>query len=137
MTAIKITVNDRTPELTQKLEAAIGRFVVKGAAYLEGQVESSMAEPKSGKTYRRGKETHTASAPGESPAIDSSNYVNLIDTIIAANRLEAKIGTSAEYALYLEDGTEGMEPRPVWEPEAKEALPTLEKMLAAEVRRAR
>ena len=138
MTAIVITVKDRTPELLQKLDAAIGRFVVKGAAYIEGEVKSSMAEAKTGRAYRRGKgSTHIASAPGESPAIDSSNLVGSIETIISANRLEAKIGTPVEYGHYLETGTENMEARPVWEPEAREALPTLERMLKAEIRRVR
>lgn len=113
----------------QKLDAAIGRFVVKGAAYIEGQLKTSMAEPKSGKRYG----DHIASAPGESPAIDSSNLVNSIVTLIEANSLEAKIGTPVEYSLFLEEGTTKMEQRPLWEKTAKDSLPTLENILKAEI----
>src|SRR5437868_4634767 len=126
--SIRIT-EDKTPELLQKLEAAIGRFVVKGAAYIEGQLKSSMAEPKSGKAYGK----HVASAPGESPAVDSSNLTNSIATLIAANRLEAKIGTPVDYSLFLEEGTSKMAARPLWEKTANDSLPTLENILRAEI----
>lgn len=160
MAAISITVKDSTPELFQKLEKAVGRFVRKGAVYIEGQLKTSMAEPKTGRAYPRGKDgVHIASAPGESPADDSSNLAVSIQTLMKST-LEAKIGTPVEYALYLEDGTRapslrskprqgrmagpvenlmgphrgGMAPRPLWERTAKESLPTLEKMLEAEIR---
>ena len=129
MSSITVTVSDKTPELFRKLDLAVRRFVVKAAAYIEGQVKSSMAEPKSGHRYGK----HVASAPGESPAIDSSNLIGSIQKIIEKNGLMARIGTPVEYAGWLEDGTSRMEARPVWEVERMEALPTLEKMLAAEV----
>jgi hypothetical protein len=55
--------------------------------------------------------------------------------MIFPSTLEAKIGTPVEYAAYLEHGTSRMAPRPVWERTAKEAIPTLEKMLKKAVRR--
>ena len=128
--SITIRIDDNTPELMQKLRAGIERFVVKGAAYIEGQLKSSMASGKSGKRYG----AHVASAPGESPAVDSSNLINSI-AIIRANSLEAKIGTPVEYALYLETGTSRMAARPLWEKTAKESLPTLEKLLKSETGR--
>lgn len=126
--SISITVKDRTPELMAKVEAAIGRFVVKGAAYIEGQLKPPVAEPKSGRMYG----THRASAPGESPAVDSGNLKGSITTIMASS-LEAKIATPVGYAKYLEDGTSRMAARPLWERTATESLPTLEKMLRAEL----
>lgn len=128
MTAIKITIEDHTPELFQKLEAGIGRFVVKGASYVKGQLQGDMAKPKSGKLYGR----HRASAPGESPAVDSSNLITSI-AVILENSLEAKIGTPVEYALFLETGTSRMGARPLWDRVAKESLPTLDTMLAKEI----
>lgn len=128
---IRITIKDRTPELLQKVEAAIHRFVRKGAAYVEGQLKASMAEAKSGRMYG----THRASAPGESPAIDSGNLAGSI-TMIFPSTLEAKVGTPVEYALYLEEGTGRMQPRPLWQKTADEALPTLENLLKAELRQA-
>lgn len=128
MTALKITVQDKTPELFQKLEAGIGRFVVKGAHYIKGQLQADMAKPKSGKLYGR----HRASAPGESPAVDSSNLITSI-AVIMENLLEAKIGTPVEYSIWLEDGTSRMAARPLWDRVAKQSIPTLDTMLAQEI----
>lgn len=144
---IEITVKDNTPELFGKLQAAVSRFVRKGILHVEGEIKSSMAEPKSGLTYYRLKGSvdleedrtdddyseHTASAPGESPAVDSSNLIGSVQPFIET--LEAKLGTVVEYAEYLEDGTDNMEARPVWERTLKEELPTLEAMLATEIGR--
>ncbi|MCC6328994.1 MAG: hypothetical protein IT174_10790 [Acidobacteria bacterium] len=153
---ITVSVKDRTPELMQKLQAAVEQFVVKGAAYIEGELVKESAGKKTGRSYPRGKEAvHTASAPGESPANDSSNLYGSIQ-IISENSLEAKIGTVVEYAVYLEYGASapatrkvkktgeavmgphmgGMKPRPLWAKTAAESLPTLENMLEAEVRKA-
>jgi hypothetical protein len=133
---IEVAIQDNTPELMQRVEAAAGRFVYKGAFYIEGQLRASMNEQKSGRRYPRGKDSfHIASAPGESPAVDSSNFFGSIQVIIG-NVLEAKIGTPVEYALYLEDGTERMAPRPLWEKTATDAVPVLETMLEAELGRA-
>lgn len=134
MAGISITVKDKTPELFQKMEKAVSRFIRKGAFYIQGRLPTSMAEPKSGKAYPRGKEgVHIASAPGESPAVDSGNLTGSISVLIE-NSLEAKIGTPVEYALYLEEGTSRMAARPLWERTAKESLPTLETILQAEIR---
>lgn len=129
MSSISITVKDRTPELLGKLDLAIRWYVVKAAAYIEDQVKGSMAGPKSGQRYG----THIASAPGESPAIDSSNLIGSIQTVIENNGLMARVGTPVEYAPMLEDGTSRMAARPVWEVERIQSLPTLEKMLKEEV----
>lgn len=134
---IRVKVDNKTPELMQKLEGAVSRFVRKSAAHIEGEAKSSMAEPKSGSEYKRkaGK-VHVASAPGESPANDSSNLTGTIQPIFEST-LEAKIGTPVEYAAYLEEGTENMEERPLWETTVEESLPTLETLLANEIRRIR
>lgn len=128
MAEISVTVKDRTPELMQKLEAAIGRFVRKGVLFLGGQVKAKMAEPKTGRMYG----THRASAPGEAPAVDSSNLIGSI-TEIFPSTLEGMVGTNVEYAIYLEQGTSRMAARPVWEKTRTESLPTLEQMLDAEI----
>lgn len=130
---IRVKVENKTPELMQKLEGAVSRFVRKSALYIEGETKSSMAEPKSGREYKRkaGK-VHVASAPGESPGNDSSNYTGTIQPIFEST-LEAKIGTPVEYAGFLEEGTDNMEARPLWETTVEEVLPTLEILLANEI----
>jgi hypothetical protein len=136
--SITIRVQDKTPELMQKMQAAIERFVADGADYIEGQLKAELDKAKSGKAYKRKSREHIASAPGESPATDSDNLKDSI-TIILENSLEAKIGTPVEYALLLEDGTPGgqMAPRPLWAATANSSLPTLENMLHNEIAHAR
>jgi hypothetical protein len=132
---ITIRVRNATPELMQKLQAGVSRFIRKGAHYVEGELKSSMAESKSGKTYKRGKDgTHVASAPGESPAVDSSNYINDLKPVFE-NSLEARIGTVLDYPVLLEEGTPGgkIAPRPLWNKTLTEVLPTLETLLEAEL----
>ncbi len=129
---IRITVDNDVPELMDKVQAAVSRFVRKGALHIEGEIKSSMAEPKSGRASKRGENEHIASAPGESPAVDSSNYIGSVNTIFE-NSLEAKVGTPVDYALYLEEGTESIEPRPLWQKTVTEVLPTLETLLEVEI----
>jgi len=128
MTEISIKVEDKTPELMQKLEAAIGRFVRNGIGFMEGQIKTQMEGAKSGRYYGK----HRASAPGESPAIAEANLVNSIVQIFPST-LEGLVGTNVEYALYLESGTSRMDARPVWEKTRTESLPTLEQMLDSEI----
>lgn len=129
---IEVIVTDDSPELFGKLQDAVSRFRRKAIFFIEGEVKSSMAEPKSGAEYKRGESVHVASAPGESPANDSSNLSGTIQTFFYT--LEAIIGTMVEYGEYLEDGTDKMEARPVWEKTLQENLPTLENLLAYEIK---
>lgn len=129
---IEVIVTDGSPELFGKLQEAVSRFQRKSVLFIESEVKTSMAEPKSGNEYKRGESVHIASAPGESPANDSSNLTGTIQPFF--DTLEAKVGTPVEYAEYLEDGTENMEARPGWSNVLQESLPTLENLLAYEIK---
>lgn len=144
---ITFEVQDKTPELMQKVQAAAGRFVRKGVLHIESSMKISMADEKSGATYPRGADTvHVASAPGETPADDTSNLLNSITTFPEAKvmeyTLEGKVGTDVGYAAVMEEGTEiagrnndtTIEPRPMWEAVPEKELPTLEAILEAEMR---
>ena len=66
---------------------------------------------KTGRIYRFRGRLHQASAPGEAPAnrtgrlLKSSNYA-------VRNQQQLSIGESAPYAVFLEDGTRKIKPRP-------------------------
>jgi hypothetical protein len=67
--------------------------------------------PKTGRLYRRpGRAPHQASAPGQAPANDTGNLANSLDYNVQRIRLE--VGERAPYAIFLEDGTRKMKPRP-------------------------
>ena len=77
------------------------------------------AGPRTGRTYDRGKKQHTASAPGEPPAVDTGRLRNSIVTQAYDGGKVARIGPSVtvNYAAELEDGIPGeMAPRPYLRP---------------------
>lgn len=121
---LDLRIDDRTPELFQKLEAAVSRFIQSAADNAAEVAKTSMREPKSGRTYGN----HRASAPGESPASHSGRYLSGIEVIMQSS-LEVKVGASAEYGMLLEYGMD----RPLWQNTLTEILPTLEQRLASEI----
>lgn len=74
---------------------------------VEAHVKVGMSGPKSGALYGN----HQASAPGESPAIDTGALVNSIGTEMTGP-LRGIVYEGMEYAAYLEYGTVHMAARP-------------------------
>lgn len=71
--------------------------------------------PRTGRTYKRGDKTHTASAPGESPAVDRGRLRQSAThhpVRIEGEKVIGSAGVATDYALPLEIGTENMGPRP-------------------------
>ena len=121
---IEARIENHTPELFQKLEAAVSRFIKTSAGEMAERARALMKEPKSGRTYAG----HRASAPGEAPASLSGRYLAGIQ-VIAENTLEAKVGASVSYAPILENGMD----RPMWGRVLAEILPTLDRRLGEEI----
>lgn len=96
----------------------MGKSLLAGAFVLEGIIKKSMQNSHGGRTYRRGARTHTASAPGEPPAIDYGALVNSIASEREGN--EAMVFTDQEVGPHLEFGTARMEARPFMRPAADE-----------------
>jgi HK97 gp10 family phage protein len=97
--------------------------IVRGAALqTETIIKSDMQQPKHGREYARGNKTHVASAPGESPAIDTGHLLNSIQTANLGD-LTAIVYTNADYALPLEYGTRRMSKRPFMAPAVKKVKP--------------
>lgn len=101
--------------------AAVKGVITTYAIRIERKLKKELATAGSGKTYTRGGVTHTASAPGESPASDTGRYRNNIRRELG--RLAAKVVADVEYAAPLEYGTSDIEPRPMWRPIIKEEIP--------------
>jgi hypothetical protein len=94
----------------------VGRLIREIAFTLDAEIKISGSEPKHGPTYPRpGGRSHTASAPGESPAIDTGFLHNSIQVDIRSNT-EAVILIPPEYAEALEFGTATMAARPFVRP---------------------
>jgi HK97 gp10 family phage protein len=87
-----------------------------GGFILETAVKVSMsASSHSGRVYYG----HRASAPGETPAVDTGVLVNSINTqLVSSSNTSAlaEVGTGVEYAEFLEFGTSKMAARPFMRP---------------------
>ena len=78
---------------------------------------------------------HQASAPGEPFASDTGNAINQITIRFEDNGLTGIIRAGAEYASYLEFGTENMAARPVFRPALANREPNIRQNIAEAVRR--
>lgn len=112
--AIVLTSHDRS------VLAAIGNLV-------SNIIKRKLSQPGSGATYGN----HTASSPGEPPAVDTGRLRNSIDHAIGADHVD--VGSSVAYAPYLEYGTSRMAARPFMRPAIAEARPLIEALIRERV----
>lgn len=126
---MSIQLQSRIPQIARSLEQRAAELVRDTAEGIVAHAKQSMAESKSGREYKRNKKgrQHIASAPGESPAIDTGFLANSLNA--EHNGLISTVGTNAEYAMHLEFGTVKMEPRPFLEPAFEAMKPEFEKGL--------
>ena len=115
MTVKKIKDNTKAVQDALKTQL-LSRAVLAGGLVLETAVKLSMsAASHSGRVYGK----HKASAPGETPAVDTGNLVNSINTTLdraSATEAWANVGPTVEYGAYLEFGTSKMAARPFMRP---------------------
>ena len=95
-----------------------GCFKIQGIASTE-----ILSGTKTGRIYKRGSESHQASAAGEYPASDFGNLANNINVQIKAGGLSGTVESKANYSSMLEYGTSKMAARPFMQPSAERARP--------------
>jgi hypothetical protein len=108
-----VEFKDESGEASRSIEGAASRLVRETATGVEADFKHAQAGPHHGKTYKRGKHTHKASAPGEAPAIDRGALANSTQTITddGGGVVASETGSGLEYAPLLEGGTATIEPR--------------------------
>lgn len=104
------------------VKQAIQRFDDDSIKMIQGVIDSSAQNirnhairsiknsPATGRTYKRGSVSHTASSDGNPPKSDTGNLVGSISASVG--ELEAEIGAYANYSSHLEFGTRNMGARP-------------------------
>lgn len=112
-----------------QVRAKLKRNMRDAVDHAEREVVDTLSGSRSGRTYTRFFYTdtqgrlrafgqhppHTASAPGEPPAVQSGNLRSSIETMVTLNPLTGVsgfVGTHVIYGVFLELGTEDIEPRP-------------------------
>ena len=110
-----------------------GKIVRRFLFDIERRMKTSLTGRKSGKQYRRRGKTrqgkpryHRASAPGEAPATDSGFLLNGIRARMQSKTVGV-ITIAAPYALWLEEGTRFMKPRPYIRPAIDGAIERVNK----------
>ena len=104
---LQTAMKEYVEESDKGVESAIK---ITALAIAGDAIKSIQRGAKTGKKYKRGSKTHTASAPGEAPATDSGNLVARIGVEISPG--VAYVGTDEEYGFYLEFGTMNLAERP-------------------------
>lgn len=91
-------------------------FVDTGERAVNALHEIITTGERSGRSYIRNGQHHVASAPGEAPANMTGRLANSFDCLVTDNELSvystATSDSGANYAVYLEEGTSKMAPRP-------------------------
>lgn len=107
---------------TKSVAQAMKKFDDESLKVIQGVIDSSAQNirnfairsiknsPATGRTYKRGNITHTASSAGNPPKTDTGNLVGSISASVG--NLEAEIGAYANYSSHLEFGTRNMKARP-------------------------
>lgn len=93
------------------------------ALHLERIIKRTLSKPGSGRRYKRGKKWHTASAPGEPPAVDRGDLRRSIGREYVGQTW--RVGTHEERSPALEFGHvfpngRVLAPRPFFRPSARE-----------------
>ena len=94
-------------EAFAELKPKMTRGVVAATLHLQGAIKRKLSRRGTGRTYRRRKVLHQASAPGEAPVVDSGRLRNSIaftDPVWEGWSVSAEVGTNVEYAKLLEYG---------------------------------
>ena len=114
-------IGKKLVNVVEEVPTAVTQELAIGANDIRNTIiNSMMREKKTGLPYRRGKNIHIASAPGEAPAVDFGELVRSI--MFDVREMEVEVGNEAgaPYGVFLEKGTEHIEPRPWLEPAVNE-----------------
>ncbi len=117
MIDLKITLskNDakRLAQASAQALEAIQRVLEASALKIDRTIKLLIARgTKSGRRYGK----HQASAPGEAPATNTGRLIQSIAWQALNPGLVVEVGSPLDYAAYLEDGTQNMDPRPWLKP---------------------
>lgn len=119
---IAIEIDAIVPDLKRLAADKAGEITAFITFGLEGEMSRLMADSQpTGKIYPRGKSAHQASAPGEPPAVDTTNLLTSISGEVFESEMKGEI-TMAEYGGFLEFGTNRIEPRPFLIPSLDEIV---------------
>jgi HK97 gp10 family phage protein len=135
---IKVDIHEikANPADLDKIKKGVKDGLLALALMAQGEVQKSIVHgTKTGKTYKRGKKYHQASAPGEAPANDLGFLVNNVKAEVTGE-LVASTLSLAPYSVHLEYGTRKMAARPFLRPAGERVKAQAEGVLNAYIKNA-
>lgn len=126
-------VNRNLARLGKEYGEAVVKASMAGAELVRGEAIKSIQSTSGGDVVTRtraggGTYDHTVSEAGDAPNTDTGRLVSSIQ--VDVNPLGIFVGSSLEYAGYLEFGTSSMEPRPWLNPALESQRRNIEKLVA-------
>ena len=121
--SVRLSSNKAIDKVLERLKTQSEDYYKIMIAYAVNEVRNQAVlgiqrTPKTGKTYKRKKKTHTASSAGNPPAIDGGTLVNSIkyEYDMAKDIFRGEVSAATAYAADLEFGTAKMAARPFMQP---------------------
>lgn len=108
-------MNPNLDHLRAAAKAGADQEAGRVAERLRGLIVVQLSSPGTGRAYLRGTIIHIASAPGQSPAVDTSRLRQSIHVTKVADG-HYQTGTNVVYAPGLEYGRSRVAPRPFMRP---------------------
>lgn len=92
--------------------------VEKTCEFISEEVKRTLSKPGTGRVYVRDGKMHRASTPGQPPAKDTGTLEDSIEYKVTKEGYDVVglVGSTADYAIYLEFGTSKMAARPFLRP---------------------
>lgn len=110
---VKAKINKVNPQISKYMKDVIEY----GVRQVRNEVLLSMQQtPKTGRKYKRGDKVHTASSPGNPPAIDHGTLIRSIEMVYKHFGFTGEVQANTNYAIHLEYGTADMAARPFMQP---------------------
>jgi len=114
--ATNVKIKIYTEKVNRAVDDSATKRMHQAVNVLRNQTLETLSGNRSGKTYKvpGTNRTYTASSPGQPPAIATSDLIKSIETTVKGEGSEiiGTVGTKLPYGLWLERGTQDIEPRP-------------------------
>ncbi len=130
--AAEIKITKRTKETLQNINNEVAQRMLKAVIFMHNEVKETLTGTRSGRRYKINKTStgkqrkkpiyHIASAPGEPPAVLFGRLRNSIKFEVRKKgnaSVEGIVGSKLDKAVWLEQGTQRIKPRPFLEPTFK------------------
>lgn len=132
--AVKVKLVFHTKEVVKSIENAASKRMAEAVNAVRNQTLETLTGPRSGRTYYvpDTKRTYTASAPGQPPAIATSDLFKSIETSVGSEdrTVIGHVGTDKIQGKMTEFGTRNMAPRPWLRISFEKALPKVKSILS-------